>query len=72
MLIDRLNNKHPLANKTIRILLRRPEHDPFNIHGKMLVVQDWWHRIADESWRDGAGYGLAVCKQYALRRKDKG
>ncbi len=72
MLIDRLNKKHPLAGKRVQVQLKKPEHDPFNLHGKVMRISDWWHRASGESWQDEADYGLAVCKQYALRRKDQG
>ncbi len=72
MLVDRLNRKHPLAGQNVQVQLRRPECDPFGIHGRFLRIYDWWHRVSGESWRDGADYGLAACKQYALRREDQG
>lgn len=59
----------PLAGKTVKIKpdARHPQVPDFG--GSEYRVEDWWDRLGQDSWRNGAIDGNFACVIYAMRRK---
>ena len=54
---------HPLAGKTVKI--KQTVEGPENLAGKDYILEDWWDRVAGQSWM--TCQGNPACLNYALR-----
>jgi hypothetical protein len=65
------DRRHPLAGRTVRL---PSEMGPDDLHGELagreFRIEDWWDRVAGESWQESDG--IPAVLHYAARVRANG